>query len=175
MSDAAGGPPSSTPGGQQGQPPSDVQAGYTDPDQQEKQQELEARADEGMNQSIATQFRLQQQQQNQINATAAKGGFVMDTATMHTFAPQWQSVADDLEDLRKLGVQFRALRAPAIDDGSGMQKKAADAHADAYDAGIISQRDYAQNYADSFTKTIAAYENQDQAAQDAARKSGEQS
>jgi hypothetical protein len=174
MSDATGAPPSSTSGGQQAPPPSDTQAGYTSPEEQEKQQQLERRADDGMNQSIATQFRLQQQQQAQVNAVASGGGFVMDAARMRTIQPKWQALADKFEGLWKQAEAYRALRAPAADDGSSEQKRAADAHADAYQAGVKSQQDYAQSYSDALTKAITATEQQEQAAHDALKKHGAQ-
>jgi hypothetical protein len=61
---------------------------------------------------------------------------------------------------------------PAQDEGSLMQKKAADAHADAYIKSVTAQRDYARGYATSLQTAITKYQQQEQAAADAVRKQG---
>jgi hypothetical protein len=70
--------------------------------------------------------------------------------------------------------QLRGLRPPAQDEGSVLQKKAADAHADAYLTSVTAQQTYAQNYADALKAAIAKTQQQDQNAQDAVNKTGVQ-
>jgi hypothetical protein len=73
----------------------------------------------------------------------------MDADAMGKYLPKWQSIADKLEQARQLGQQLRLVKPPAQDEGSLMQKKAADAHADAYIKSVTAQRDYARGYATS--------------------------
>jgi uncharacterized protein (DUF2461 family) len=56
-----------------------------------------------------------------------------------------------------------------------MQKKAADAHAEAYQTSVQAQWDYAKAYADGLRKAIDSTEQQNHAAVDAVRKRGVQS
>jgi hypothetical protein len=172
MSDAAGGPPGSTPGDQHGQPVSDGPAGYISPEEQAKRLALAKQADEGMNMNIANQYRRQAQRDAAANAAASGGGFVMDANAMGKFLPQWQTIADKLEQARIMGQELRSVRPPAQDDGSLMQKKAADAHADAYVTSVTAQRDYARAYATSLQTAIKKYQEQEQAAADAVHKRG---
>jgi hypothetical protein len=174
MSDAAGGPPSSTPGDQQGQPPSDGPVGYISPDEQAKRLALAKQADQGMNMNISNQYRRQAQRDAAANAAASGGRFVMDADAMGKFLPKWQAIADKLGLARQLGQQLRGLRPPAQDEGSLLQKKAADAHADAYVTSVTAQQTYAQNYADALKAAIAKTQQQDQNAQDAVNKTGVQ-
>jgi hypothetical protein len=172
MSDATSVPPSSMSRGRQGQPASDGPVGYLTPDEKAKRQALAQQADQGMNANISNQYRQQANQDAAASAAASSGGFVMDVDAMRKFLPKWQSIADKLDQARRLGGQLRGLRPPAQDEGSLLQKKAADAHADAYVASATAQRDYAQNYADALKAAIAKTEQQDQAAQDAVHKQG---
>ena len=55
---------------------------------------------------------------------------------------------------------------------STLQKRAADAHADAYVQSAQQQWKYAQGYANQLKKAIDAYEKQEQATADALRKHG---
>jgi hypothetical protein len=96
----------------------------------------------------------------------------MDADAMGKFLPQWQNIADMLERARQRGVQLRFVKAPAEDDGSLLQKKAADAHADAYITSVTAQRDYARAYATSLQDAIKKYHEQEQAAADAVHKQG---
>jgi hypothetical protein len=170
VSDAAGAPPSSTSGGQQAQPSGPV--GYISPEEQAKRDALAKQADEGMNQNISNQYRRQAAQDAAASAAVSGGGFVMDADGMGKLLPKWQSIADKLERARQLGVQLRFVKAPAEDDGSLMQKKAADSHADAYIKSVTAQRDYARGYATSLQTAIGTYQQQEQAAADAVRKQG---
>jgi hypothetical protein len=117
-------------------------------------------------------YQQRQQEDAAANAAAAGGGFVMDADAMRALHPQWQSIADKLGDAIDLGTQFRYLDKPAEDEGSTLQKQAADAHADAYVANVTAQQKYAQAYADKLKDAIDVYEKQEQAALDAVRQHG---
>ena len=71
-------------------------------------------------------------------------------------------------------VNNSAVCPPAQDESSLLQKKAADAHADAYVTSVTAQQTYAQNYADALKAAIAKTQQQDQNAQDAVNKTGVQ-
>jgi hypothetical protein len=128
-----------------------------------------------MNMASIRILQERQQQDAAANAAATGGGFKMDVDTMKSLLPKWQSIADKLEDLRSMGARLPYLHQPANDEGSTLQKKAADAHADAYLASVVAQRDYARSYVASLQKAINSTEQQNQAAVDAVRKNGVQS
>jgi hypothetical protein len=163
MSDATSGQPDATPDGP---------VGYLSPEEKARRLALAKQADQGMNQNIANQYRRQAQQDAAASAAVAGGGFVMDADAMGKFLPQWQKIADMLENARRLGQQMKFVNAPAEDEGSLMQKKSADAHADAYVTSVTAQRDYARNYATSLQTAIKTYQEQEQAAADAVHKQG---
>jgi hypothetical protein len=167
MSDGAGAPAA------QPAQPAPGHPGYISPEEQARRQAQDDQMDRGMNMNSVNILRRRQEADDAANAAAASGGgFVMDPDTMRKFLPKWQSIADKLSDLLDKGNKFRALHPPAEDEASLMQKKAADAHADAYVASVQQQLDYALAYVDSLKKAIDGYGQQDQAARDAVSKSG---
>jgi hypothetical protein len=133
---------------------------------------LAQQADQGMNQNIANQYRRQAQQDAAASAAVSGGGFVMDADAMGKFQPQWQNIADMLERARQLSQHLRAVRPPALDEASLMQKKAADAHADAYTKSVTAQQAYAQNYADSLKAANTNNQQQEETAANTVRKQG---
>ena len=154
----------------QGQPPG--RAGYLTPEEQARRQSQDRQADERFNAGAVKMYQRRQQEDAAANAAAAGGGFVMDAAAMRTLLPQWQSIADKLAKAADLGSQLPAVDKPAEDEGSTMQKRAADAHAAAYVTNVQRQQEYAQAYADKLKDAIDAYEKQDQAARDGVHKHG---
>jgi hypothetical protein len=117
-------------------------------------------------------YQQRQQEDAAANAAASGGGFVMDADAMRAILPRWQSIADKLKTAIQLGQQLPAVDKPAEDEGSTLQKQAADAHADAYVANVKGQQEYAQAYADKLKDAIDVYEKQEQAALDAVHKPG---
>jgi hypothetical protein len=156
-------------------PPSDGRAGYLTPEEQARRQAQDNQMDRGMNMGSMHILQKRHQQDAAANAAAAGGGFKMDLDAMKSILPQWQSIVDKLEKLHRQGEQFRALPKPAEDEASKLQKKAADAHADAYQDSVQGQLDYAKAYTASLQKAIDSTEQQNQAAVDAVRKNGVQS
>ncbi|MFD8496016.1 hypothetical protein [Amycolatopsis sp. NPDC059657] len=168
--------PTATPPGPptQGQPAPSGPPGYLTPEELAKRKALDERADQGMNMGTANAYKRQHEQDEAATAAASGGRFVMDADAMRKFLPKWQSIADKLEQARLLGTHLKALRPPAQDEGSLLQKKAADAHADAYVASVTEQRDYARAYANALKTAIEKYEQRDQATADTVRKHGVQ-
>jgi hypothetical protein len=155
-------------------PPSDGRAGYLTPEEQARRQSQDNQMDRGMNMGSIRILQQRQQQDTAANAAATGGGFKMDVETMKSLLPQWESIRDKLGNLTRQGEQLLALSKPAEDEGSILQKKAADAHANAYQLSVQAQRDYAQAYAAGLRKAIDSTEQQNQAAVDAVRKNGVQ-
>lgn len=153
-------------------PDSDTPAGYITPEEQARRDAQDKQADIGLNQNLANQYRKRAAQDDAANAAAAGGGFELDIDAVRKFQPRWQALADKLSDARKQGEQFLALNVPAEDDGSGLVKKSAIDHANAYQTIVIAQHDAAQKYADDLQTAIDSYGKQEQAAADAAAKQG---
>jgi hypothetical protein len=153
-------------------PPSDVRAGYLTPEEQAKRQSQDDQMDRGMNMGSIRILQQRQQQDAAANAAATGGGFKMDVETMKSLLPKWQSMADKLDDLSTQGQKLRYLHRPAEDEGSVVQKTAADEHADAYVKSVQEQRDYARGYANGLKKAIESTEQQNQGAVDAIRTQG---
>jgi hypothetical protein len=119
------------------QPPSDVRAGYLTPEEEARRQSQDNQTDRGMNMGSIRILQQREAADKAANAAATVGGFKMDVETMKSLLPKWQSIADKLEDLRSQGGRFLYLHKTADDQGSIFQKKAADAHADVYQASVI--------------------------------------
>lgn len=154
------------------QAPPPGRAGYLTPEEQARRASQDRQADERFNQGAVNMYKRRQEEDAAANAAAAGGGFVMDAAAMRTFLPQWQSIADRLAKAVELGTQLPNVDKPAEDEGSTLQKQAADAHADAYVSNVTAQQKYAQAYADKLRDSIEVYEKQEQAARDGLRKHG---
>ncbi|HEV7950159.1 MAG TPA: hypothetical protein VGP24_10360 [Glaciihabitans sp.] len=154
----------------QAQPPG--RAGYLTPEEQARRQSQDRQADERFNSGAVKMYQQRQQEDAAANAAASGGGFVMDADAMRAILPRWQSIADKLKTAIQLGQQLPAVDKPAEDEGSTLQKQAADAHADAYVANVKGQQEYAQAYADKLKDAIDVYEKQEQAALDAVHKPG---
>ncbi|MDT8911313.1 hypothetical protein [Amycolatopsis sp. PS_44_ISF1] len=147
-------------------------AGYLTPEEQAKRKAQDDRYNEAMNSAGVKVYQQRQREDAAANAAAAGGSFVMDADAMRALQPQWQSIADKLGKAVDLGRQLSSVEKPAEDEGSTIQKKAADAHADAYVANVRAQQQYAQAYANRLRDSIAAYEKQEQAARDAVHGQG---
>jgi hypothetical protein len=162
-------------GGSQSPPPqqpSPDRAGYLTPEEQAKRKAQDDRYNEAMNSAGTKVYQQRQREDAAANAAAAGGSFVMDADAMRTLLPKWQSIADKLGQAVDLGRQLPSVDKPADDEASTIQKKAADAHADAYVANVRRQQQYAQAYANKLKDSIAAYEKQEQTARDAVHKHG---
>jgi hypothetical protein len=147
-------------------------AGYLTPEEQARRQAQDKQYDQGMNAGGVKAYMQRRQQDDAANAAAAGGGYVMDVDAMRKFQPKWQAIADKLAKAIDLGAQLKAVAQPAEDEASTLQKRAADAHADAYVQSAQQQWKYAQDYANQLKKAIDAYEQQEQATADALRKHG---
>ena len=154
----------------QAQPPD--RAGYLTPEEQAKRKAQDDRYNEAMNSTGTKIYQQRQQDDAAANSAAAGGAFVMDADAMRALQPRWQSIADKLKTAVQLGRQLPQVDQPAEDEGSTIQKQAADAHAYAYVTNVAAQQAYAQAYADKLKDAITAYEQQEQTARDAVNKHG---
>ena len=157
---------------QQAPPPG--RAGYITPEEQARREAQDRQADDHFNQGAVNMYKRRQEEDAAANAAASSGGYVMDIDAMRTFLPRWQALADSYGDAIDRGQRLPQLNKPAEDEGSTLQKQAADAHAIAYVKNVTDQQKYAQTYADKLRECIEAYEKQEQAARDALRKHGKQ-
>jgi hypothetical protein len=146
-------------------------AGYVSPEEQAKRLRQDEQMSQGMNLLATAILERRQAEDNTVNQ-AATGGFRLDAAAIRSLLPQWQSIADKLRNLATRGEQFRLATQPAADEGSTLQIRAAMAHADAYQTSVRAQQLYAERYVDALKKSLAAFEQQDQATADAAGKPG---
>lgn len=152
--------------------PVDGRAGYVDPEEQARRDRQDKQFDEAMNSNGTRIYQQRAAEDAKVNAAAAGGGFKMDIAAMKALQPEWQGIADGLNGMIRSGRQLRAVTPPASDDGSSLQKRAADMHADAYLTSLQQQQAYAQGYADKLKDAIGKYEKQDQANTSSLNKQG---
>ncbi|GAA1023075.1 MULTISPECIES: hypothetical protein [Amycolatopsis] len=152
--------------------PVDGRAGYVDPEEQAKRDRQDKQFGEAMNSNGVRVYQQRAAEDAKVNAAAAGGGFNMDIDAMRKLQPKWQGIADKLSDATQLATQLQAVRKPANDDASGLQKQAADRHAAAYLASLQQQLKYAQGYAVQLKNAIAKYEGQDHANTASLRKQG---
>ncbi|WP_211260557.1 hypothetical protein [Amycolatopsis jejuensis] len=138
-------------------------AGYLSPEEQAKRDAQDKRFNEAMSTAGTRIYQQRAADDAKVDAAAAGGGFTMDIDAMKSLLPEWQGIADELNDMINDGQQLRGVTKPAEDPASTLQKKAADSHADAYVASLQQQQAYAQGYADQLKQAIAKYEQQDQA------------
>ncbi|WP_051386352.1 PE domain-containing protein [Actinokineospora inagensis] len=136
--------------------------GYLPPEEQAKRRAQDEQYDLGMNSVGVKVYQRRQQEDAEVNAAAASGGYVMDIETMRRFLPRWQAIADKLSNALNLGAQLGAVKKPADDEASTRQKQAADAHAEAYLTSAKEQHDYALGYAKMLKTAIDTYERQEQ-------------
>ncbi|MBB4686585.1 hypothetical protein [Amycolatopsis jiangsuensis] len=147
-------------------------AGYLSPEEQALRDRQDKQYNEAMNSTGTHIYQQRAAEDAKVNAAAAGGGFRMDIDAMKSLLPDWQSIADDLDDMIGTAQQLRNVAQPAEDPGSTLQKQAADRHADAYIDSLAQQQAYAQGYADQLKQAIAKYEQQDQANTDGLDKQG---
>ncbi|MFD8493625.1 hypothetical protein [Amycolatopsis sp. NPDC059657] len=139
-------------------------AGYLSPEEQARRQSQDAQADRGMNMGTVAMYKRRDAEDAAANAAASGGGYKMDVAAMRALLPKWESIADKLSKLEQQGRQFVTLPQPAEDEASGLQMKAAKAHADTYLESVRAQRQYAEGYVEALNKAIQATDRQNQAA-----------
>ncbi|MEC3978185.1 hypothetical protein [Amycolatopsis sp. H20-H5] len=153
-------------------PPEPKRAGFLTPEEAAKRKAQDDQYDQYMNSAGAKVYRDREAADAAANTAASGGGFVMDADAMRAILPRWQSIADKLGDAVTLGRRLVHLNKPAEDEGSTVQKQAADAHAEAYVKNVTDQQNYAQAYANKLKDAIGVYEKQEQANKDALRKHG---
>ena len=152
--------------------PADGRAGYLDPEEQALRDRQDQQFGEAMNMNGVHVYQRRAAEDAKVNAAAAGGGFHMDLDAMKRLQPQWQKIADELNEMIRAGKQLKVVPKPADDPASTMQKNAADTHADAYVASLEQQYTYANGYARKLQDAIDKYAAKDQANTDGIRKQG---
>lgn len=94
----------------------------------------------------------------------AGGGFKLDVEQMRALLPQWQDLRDTLDSLRQSRRDLRQVTAPAGDECSMAQNKAAQVHADLYGRSIDDQWNYADGYVKSLAAMLKKYEHHEASA-----------